>query len=292
MNQKELRQKILNLESVAGINALLKDIGKLNNAGRDIIIQALSTELNSNKKQQFIARLRSEAVKADTAVKQWVEQSIAPVYVSGVNQATKMFEVSKKKFKLSTPEGVFMGKVTVTTLGKEKLLAPHLQAVNSLLADAYLDFGNTITGFVKGGERILNDQLKRQIRNTISQGVLDGAGIREVKKNVKEVFANKGFTVLLDKGGRQWELQNYSEMLARTHVLRANNEGVINRAGDFGIDIVEISSHGSDCPVCGKEEGKIYSISGKSKKYKAITGHEPPFHPRCKHTLMLRPDLS
>ena len=289
MNPKDLRKKMQQLESVAGISSLLKEIGKLNTAGREIIIQALSSEMSNAKKQQFIAQLRSEAVKADTAVKEWVAKGIGNAYVSGVNIGTEMVK-SSKSVKIAT-DGQFMGKVTLQVLTQNKILQPHLDAVNTLLSDAYLDFGSGINSFVKGGERILNDQLKRQVRSTIAQGRLDGAGINEIKKTVKEVFSDKGFTVLLDKSGRQWELQNYSEMLARTHVIKANNEGVINRAGDFGIDIVEISAHASPCDVCSKEEGKIYSISGKSKNYKALAGHEPPFHPRCKHTLMLRPDL-
>jgi methionine aminopeptidase len=121
-------------------------------------------------------------------------------------------------------------------------------------------------------------------------GRLEGEGVREIKKTVKSAFENQGFTVLIDRGGHKWELSQYAEMLTRTHLIKANNEGVLNRAGDFNIDVVQISSHGATDEACGSQEGKIYSVSGKND-YPLLGDNEPPFHPNCKHSLLMRPDL-
>jgi hypothetical protein len=291
MNAKELQEKMAKLDSVAGVNVLLREIAKLNTVGRETIIRALSQEMTDVKKRQFVAILNSEAVKTDQAIKAWLVKGITNVYVAGLNQAQELFRIEVSKGNAVYPSGAIKGKITVELLQNNTMLRPHLTAVNNLLSDAYLDFGNTITGFVRGSERILNEQLKQQIRSTIAIGRLEGSDIRTIKKDVVEKFKDKGFTVLLDKSGREWELERYSEMLARTHIIKANNEAVVNRASDFKVDIVEISSHGADDEICAAEEGKIYSISGKSENYEALAGHEPPFHPHCRHTLLLRPDL-
>lgn len=272
------------LDSIAGVNSLLREISRLNVAGREVIMKALSEQMSESRKQQLLTFIKSEAVTADTKVRDWVAKGISTTYVAGVNQANILY-------RSAVPNSKGILNITVDMLKTDTTLLPHLTAVNTLMSDAYLDFGSAITGFVRGSERILNDALKRQLRSTIATGRLEGDAIKDVAKDIKGVFADKGFTVLLDKGGKQWELERYAEMLARTHIIKANNEGVINRAGDFNVDIVEVSSHGSDDELCSSEEGKIYSISGKSDEYDALAGHEPPFHPSCRHTLLLRPDL-
>lgn len=291
MNQKELKALMAKLDTKAGVGTLLRSIAKLNNAGRDVILRALSTEMTAQKKEQFLSVLRSQAANTDKEVRDWLAKGLTETYVAGMNQAKELYQTAVSSGKGAKLEKALSGKITVTTLTTSTALAPHLQAVNALLSDAYLDFGGAMTGYVRGAERILNDQLKRQLRSTIAVGRLEGESIAAVKKTVKETFANKGFTVLLDKSGKQWELERYSEMLARTHIIKANNEAVVNRASDFKVDIVEVSSHGSDDYLCASEEGKIYSISGDSENYPSLGGHEPPYHPNCRHTLLLRPDL-
>jgi hypothetical protein len=70
------------------------------------------------------------------------------------------------------------------------------------------------------------------------------------------------------------------------------NEGNINRAGDFEVDIVEVSSHRAMDSLCAPQEGRLYSIKGKSPNYPPLARNEPPFHHNCRHSLLLQPDLS
>lgn len=48
------------------------------------------------------------------------------------------------------------------------------------------------------------------------------------------------------------------------------------------MDLVEVSSHNTDCDICKEFEGKVYSISGKHKEYPKLE-RKPPFHPGCRH---------
>lgn len=288
ISQKELLARALKIDAVAGIGTLLKIVNQLDDAGRKIVLSGLNSTMTETKKQQILAALRMEVSAADAKVRDWVVQGVSNVYVYGTNTTVKQLKDLKFKPPAGSPPLV---PLTVELIKTTPYLKPHLQAVNALVSDTYLDFGNTMTGYLKGAERTLNDATKRQVRATIAAGRLEGASVAQIKRTVKENIGQQGFSVLLDRGGRQWELGRYSEMVTRTHLNKANNEAAINRSSDFSVDIVEVSEHGSD-DICGDYEGKLYSISGDSENYPPLDGNEPPYHPNCTHNLMMRPDLS
>ena len=266
----------------ADIDELVKIVDKLDSAGRAVVLESIGTELNDIKKKKFIEKIKLSAIAADKEIKEWLVGSVSEMYVGGINTADNKI----KKYGIKT--GV--GKMTAEILKGTKEMSSHLAAVNSLLSDAYLDFGNSMTGYVRGAEHIINDTMKRQVQKKLAAGRLEGAGIKEITKIIKEDLSDRGFTVLLDRGGKQWSLKSYSEMLARTHLIKANNEATINRALEFDIDIVEVSSHSDACPICLPYENKKFSISGNSKEYGKLEA-VPPFHPNCRHSLLPRPDL-
>ena len=276
------------IDTKVGLNNLIRVVNKLDDKGRTLILNALNSQISDGTKQKVLVELRTHVSATDIEVRNWLVKGISTSYVLGANLAVKELKSISFKTVAGMPP---LTSISVELLQSALYLKPHLQAVNALLSSAYLDFGNTMTGYVRGAENILNDALKRQIRSTIAEGRLEGSSVADIKKIVKSTIGDRGFTVLLDRGGREWSLGNYSEMITRTHLIKANVEATINRASDFDVDIVEISSHGADDALCVDEEGKIYSISGKSENYEPLDGHEPPYHPACRHTCFLRPDL-
>lgn len=278
------------LNTVAGVNQLVRIVNNLDDAGRTVILNALKTQLSDAKKAQVLATLRQYVNTTDAAVRTWLIQGITASYVAGANYAVKTLKSVSFKPVAGQPALVTITPELLTSAAP--FMQPHLQAVNTLLSSAYLDFGSAMTGYMKGAENILNDALKRQVRSTIAAGRLEGTAIGDIAKTVKENIGSQGFTVLLDRGGREWDLGTYSKMLTRTHINKAANEAVINRNGDWDVDIFEVSAHGAQDEACAEEEGQIYSQSGDSSNYPPLAGHEPPYHPNCTHNLIPRPDLS
>jgi hypothetical protein len=283
------RKKILQLATITDVSSLLDYFKKLDTVGRNTILKTISSSMTNSDKLKALGVIKGAVGNADKDVRDWLVKGIETSYINGVNQTVADLKSIKFKSVKGMPP---LGNLSVKLLHSAPEFKPHLLAVNTLLSDAYLDFGNALTGYVKSSERILNDALKRQIRSAIAIGRLEGDSVRDIAKQVKTIFEDKGFTVLVSRNGREWSIDNYAEMLARTHLLKANNDGVINRAGDYNIDIVEFSSHGSDCEECSDLEGELFSISGNSDEYDALGDNEPPIHPNCKHTLLMRPDLS
>lgn len=277
------KEKVDAMLRKANLDQLVSYMQSLSTAGREIILEGLSRQLTDARKKELIAQLKTSAIATDAKVKSWIKSNVTDMYITGAQTAqSNLYKATKHKI----PNINITYKVLVSGEG-----SPHVKAVNLLLSDAYLDFGTTMTGYVRGAEKILNNALRGQLREQIALGRLDGQGVRDVQKTISQELKDKGFTVLVDKGGNSWELERYSEMLARTHLIRANNEGSINRMQDYDIDIVQIDSHGAKDRICAEQEGKIYSLSGKSENYPRIEKY-PPFHPNCAHTVLPRPDLT
>lgn len=276
------------LDTVAGVNKLIRTIKTLDDNGRKILLDAISVEMSEAKKQQALTLLKSQVATADKAVRDWLVDGIAKSYVYGMNFTQQQLRTMGFKPKADMPA---FRAISVDFFRAAPQLTAHRTAVNAILSDAYLDFGNTMNGYVRGAEKIMNETLKRQVRSAIAAGREEGAAVREVKNIVRGQFEDRGFTVLLDRGGGRWTLDRYSEMLTRTHLIRSNNDGTMNRAGDYGVDIVEISSNNAEDELCASQEGKVYSISGKSDNYPELGDNDPPYHPNCRHTLLMRPDL-
>lgn len=281
--------KLPNLDTAAGVNQLIAIVNKLDAQGRALVLNALNTQLSDAKKIQVLTQLRAHVTATDAAIRDWLVRGIGISYVAGANFSVKVLKAIGFKAPAGAPA---LTPITVELLQSAPFLKPHLQAVNTLLSSAYLDFGNSMTGYVRGAEQILNDALKRQVRSQIAEERLSGSSIRDIKNVVKETIGDSGFTVLVDRGGKDWSLGRYSEMLARTHINKAANEAVINRNSDWGVDIFEVSAHGASDEACSSEEGNIYSLSGDSPNYPPLAGHEPPYHPNCTHNLIPRPDLT
>jgi hypothetical protein len=102
-------------------------------------------------------------------------------------------------------------------------------------------------------------------------------------------LVDRGITAIRDKNGREIRLASYAGMVARTTVREATNTATINEQAEIGNDLVQMTSHGSSCPICGPLEGRVYSISGKDKRYpplsSAFPGGYKTIHPNCAHSV-------
>ena len=88
----------------------------------------------------------------------------------------------------------------------------------------------------------------------------------------------------ISKSGRNYNLRDYSKMVARTELRQAQTDAVKNTCREYENDLVQWSSHADSCPICAPFEGQIYSLSGKNPRYPLLTA-EPPLHPNCEHDI-------
>lgn len=115
--------------------------------------------------------------------------------------------------------------------------------------------------------------------------------VQNLKKN--------GLYAFMDKGGHRWTLESYCVMIARTTATQSSNVGAV--FSDEEHDLYYLVPHSGSCPICKKYEGRVYSRSGKDKRYPALAsifakvdkfGSDDldntylSIHPNCRHQLI------
>lgn len=100
------------------------------------------------------------------------------------------------------------------------------------------------------------------------------------------LVSGQGDVRFIRLSGRNYRLDKYSEMVARTVSREAYTHGKIQHALKYDFDVVQISSHGTVCDVCKQYEGRMFSLTGKTAGYPVLDAR-PPFHPNCQHVLTI-----
>ena len=158
----------------------------------------------------------------------------------------------------------------------------HQRAVDVIAQNMSGNLRNA-TQFV--GRRV-NDIFRQVALEQTGAKLVTGASWQEMKAKVIQEMLNKGQTGFVDKIGRQWRLDSYAEMVARTTTREAASVATINQCLEYGQDLVQISTHYPTCHLCAPLQGKVFSISGNDKRYPKY-GEEVriPVHPNCRHVL-------
>lgn len=138
--------------------------------------------------------------------------------------------------------------------------------------------------------------VKINSRRNISE--MRNAFILEKKKLATDflgTFKKYGVAYFVDRGGARWTLDRYVKMLSTTTVISARREAFFAKSLEWGNDLVRVLHLGTDhepCPLCEPFEGKVLSITGKTRGYMSVSDAENLglFHPACDHSLELAPE--
>ena len=100
----------------------------------------------------------------------------------------------------------------------------------------------------------------------------------------------QGGTGFVDRAGKKWSLQTYSEMVVRTTTRNAVVQGQIAKMASLGINLLRVSTHASACKLCIPYQGRLLSIDGSITEYNgesvADISNAPTYHPNCRHTVI------
>lgn len=160
-----------------------------------------------------------------------------------------------------------------------------------ILEDVYRRTQNEITDFygktAYNGVKVYQQAVDEAIRK-IQAGIGWQKAVRDA---IKEV-AKKGMYVEYPSG-RIDTIETAILRAVRTGVNQANSKLVLERAAAEGQDLILVSSHMDARPSHQVWQGKIYSLSGQSKKYPefySATGYgtaEGLCGINCRHTIMI-----
>lgn len=162
------------------------------------------------------------------------------------------------------------------------------EAVKTLTDNIMGYYREAYSGVKRSAMRMLNEAAKMRVTAILAEGKISGETRRQISDRISGML-KEGFVALIDRGGRRWNIESYANMLTRTMLVRTANQGIINRLGNSGYDLVQITDHYGECPLCRPWEGKVLSLSGTHPTYpsvdKAMDSGEI-FHPNCRHRLV------
>lgn len=150
--------------------------------------------------------------------------------------------------------------------------------------------------YIKLKNTPLNSPIERQ---QTKKELETGSQADKVAFGLGETLRKQGLFAFVDKGGKRWTLENYCAMTTRTISQQSTNLGQIFAQEEH--DLYYIVPHTGSCPLCAKYEGRVYSRSGKNKKYPPLASAfhkiDPngsndldntywSIHPNCRHKIV------
>lgn len=168
------------------------------------------------------------------------------------------------------------------------------QSKQAIVQDSISNFSIGLDSGYKKLTRLLRATQQLNIsENQLDKSAIEGYQTNKSLYGVKKKLVNdlskdaldKKFITVIDKNGKpiNYQIKTYAEMVARTKIIQSQADAVIQTALSIDSDLVQMSSHNTNCPICAPIEGKIYSISGKDPDFPALD-FTVPLHPNCEHS--------
>lgn len=122
---------------------------------------------------------------------------------------------------------------------------------------------SAVQKIINNTAEIADKQDFLNILNKSAGKVVTGAESRQaaMRQCINEM-SQKGIPAFVDKRGREWSPEAYINMNIRTTCNNVAHKSQLDRMNDYGIDLVEVSSHSGARPKCAKDQGKIFNRSG------------------------------
>jgi len=244
------------------------------NAAADMLEVLADASANMLSRQRAVAHLRQYQVilanLRDEAAA-WIELNIPRAYSIGLQFADLGIR------------NVRRAGINLRRREREVFSQVHREAVAAIVEEM---LRVTDLALAQMGRRV-DDLFRRVGMEEVAKGIVEGKARVEVSRQIRERLLREGRPVFLDRRGRPWDLDRYSEMVARTTTREAMTQGTINRLREHGIQLAQVSAHNA-ADFCIYYENAIVCIGGEPHPvYPPISaiGGGPPFHPNCVHVL-------
>lgn len=165
--------------------------------------------------------------------------------------------------------------------------------IQLLARDIIHDLDSAAKSMATTTQRILRKTAQQNLAESdidriLAGGLIEGkpaATIRQLRDELRRVAGGNTVTVI-DKNGTpiHFDAGYYAKLVATTKTREATVVARHERLREKGLDLVTVVGRVSR-NFCTAYLGRVFSLSGKSDKYPALSslpgGHGPPFHPQC-----------
>lgn len=181
----------------------------------------------------------------------------------------------------------FVSQFAEQFLKTERFIKAEIQSYSNPVAFRRTQLGEDTKREIRKGLNVYKRFTKAGYlyRATLSRGEIE----RNLKKMFQRMFGDIDFIAIQTKNGRiiRYKLKTYTDMLARTEMRYITTKAAKLALQEWEHDLIRVVPEWvGDCSskICYDYAGMVFSLSGKSKEY-PVLNEEPPFHPRCHHSI-------
>jgi len=269
-----LRERVRELERIYGVieREMAREMASMD-IGNYRELRAIRTQ---EKIDGLVKMLNRAAIK-------WSKKAVPEAYERGYSVARIRLEILGVQKDEEFPEKTHAQTIKYET---DKTMDVLIRANQSIkmnvatfiyLARAAARGLSQFQAFDMRDEELIDNLLGDALR----AGETRAYAAKAVREHFSERFGNAKFITI---NGRDYNLRKYADLVAKTRLRVVQTEAVKNSCKEYENDLIQISSHGTDCRslICQEYEGNVYSISGQHPVYSMLPAW-PPFHPRCQH---------
>lgn len=248
-----------------------KQVQALVNMYRAGFVEVLNILLQKESKKQYtvfhkdqLKQILDILAQLDIESAKWIQETIPRIYQENYGRVL-----------------AYINKMGMQKDIKPQFAQVHQRAIDVIAQNMYDNLRNATQ---YAGRRI-QDEFRRAGIDIMAEKYTVGKTWKETAKSLQERLLSQGLTGFKDKAGREWRLDSYAQMVARTTSREVGSVATLNTCEEADIDLVQISTHYPTCEICVPIQGKVFGISGKNKDYPALSEIEWLPHPNCQHVL-------
>ena len=169
----------------------------------------------------------------------------------------------------------------------------HSDAVSELAAEMQ---HHITEGIFSAGRRVMryadiarDNALRQNGLRASAVKIASAQTVRDMQKDLIRRLSEDGFFTVQYGSGKyayQVGLDSYAAMVARSTTREAGNLAREKQLLANGYDLVVITEHKPCCELCARVQGRVFSISGKDKRFPplsaAFTSGYRNVHPNCR----------
>lgn len=175
---------------------------------------------------------------------------------------------------------------------RELGIADAVESARSQAAVALIDdYNGRFSELHRAILRDATDAYREIVGQAIPMATMGVETTQQAVTRALIAFADRGITAFVDRSGRRWGIAEYAEMATRTGMMNASLAGYTQEALAHDEDLVIISEHMDECPLCAPWERRVLSLTGAQRDHPDCTGtlfearDAGLFHPNCLHAM-------
>lgn len=259
-----------------------KRLKKIEDKIQAIMFGSMRSRKTNNAFWNAVRReLDKEYIKMNAIFKEWSKHNIPMRYKKSVYSLQSRIESTKAILNQAKLNGT---KLLNTKASKQIMGALWKDASQSFLSASAAGKNNLFRITRLTQQVLINESL---LDVTIATGFETTLDLRRAIAQLAGRFEGELFSAIDNKrfvqaGRYKYRPSYYAEMVARTKFHESHSAATRAQAANYGTDLIQVSSHNTTTAICQEFEGKVFSISGKDKRFPLLT-QSAPYHPNCLH---------